>query len=92
MSRLLLGLELDNARSSQHIVGRWLDKTTSFRGQNVKRINIIAFTALLILPAGLKGQEAQGYAPSSEATADIIETAKAAGSFNTLAKAIEAAA
>ena len=57
----------------------------------MKRINIIAFTALLILPAGLKGQEAQGYAPSSEATADIIETAKAAGSFNTLGKAIEAA-
>ena len=57
----------------------------------MKRINIIAFTALLILPAGLQAQEAQGYAPASEATADIIETAKAAGSFNTLAKAIEAA-
>src|SRR5918997_5326650 len=57
----------------------------------MKRINIIAFTALLVLPAGLRAQEAQGYAPSSEATADIIETAKAAGSFNTLAAAIEAA-
>src|SRR5918997_1931939 len=57
----------------------------------MKRIHIIAFTALLVLPAGLQAQEAQGYAPSSEATADIIETAKAAGSFNTLAAAIEAA-
>ena len=57
----------------------------------MKPIKILAFTALLILPAGLQAQEAQGYAPSTEATADIIETAKAAGSFNTLAKAIEAA-
>jgi uncharacterized surface protein with fasciclin (FAS1) repeats len=57
----------------------------------MKPIRIIAFTALLILPAGLKAQEAQGYAPAREATADIIETAKAAGSFNTLAKAIEVA-
>jgi uncharacterized surface protein with fasciclin (FAS1) repeats len=57
----------------------------------MKPIRILAFTALLILPAGLQAQEAQGYAPSSEATADIIETAKAAGSFNTLAKAIEVA-
>jgi uncharacterized surface protein with fasciclin (FAS1) repeats len=30
----------------------------------MKPIRIIAFTALLILPAGLKAQEAQGYAPS----------------------------
>jgi uncharacterized surface protein with fasciclin (FAS1) repeats len=57
----------------------------------MKRINIIAFTALLVLPASLRAQEAQGYAPASEAPADIIETAKAAGSFNTLAAAIEAA-
>ena len=57
----------------------------------MKRIHIIAFTALLVLPASLRAQEAQGYAPPAEATADIIETAKAAGSFNTLAAAIEAA-
>lgn len=57
----------------------------------MKPINILAFAALVFLPAGLQGQEAQGYAPSREASADIIETAKAAGSFNTLAKAIEAA-
>jgi uncharacterized surface protein with fasciclin (FAS1) repeats len=57
----------------------------------MRPINILAFSALLFLPAGLQAQEAQGYAPASEASADIIETAKAAGSFNTLAKAIEAA-
>jgi uncharacterized surface protein with fasciclin (FAS1) repeats len=57
----------------------------------MRSINILAFSALLILPAGVQAQEAQGYAPSTEATADIIETAKAAGSFNTLAAAIEAA-
>ncbi|HEY5941118.1 MAG TPA: fasciclin domain-containing protein [Gemmatimonadales bacterium] len=57
----------------------------------MRPINILAFSALLFLPAGLRAQDAQGYAPASEASADIIETAKAAGSFNTLAKAIEAA-
>ena len=57
----------------------------------MRSINTLAFAALLALPAGLQAQEAQGYAPSSEASADIIETAKAAGSFTTLAKAIEAA-
>ena len=57
----------------------------------MRPIRILTFAALFILPAPLQGQEAQGYAPASEATADIIETAKAAGSFNTLAKAIEAA-
>jgi uncharacterized surface protein with fasciclin (FAS1) repeats len=56
----------------------------------MKSIHILAFAALLI-PAGLQAQEAQGYAPSSEASADIIETAKGAGTFNTLAQAIEAA-
>lgn len=54
-------------------------------------IRIFTFAALFILPASLQAQEAQGYAPASEASADIIETAKAAGSFNTLATAIEAA-
>ena len=57
----------------------------------MRPINILAFAALVILPAGLQAQEAQGYAPSREASADIIETAKAAGSFFTLGKAIEAA-
>jgi uncharacterized surface protein with fasciclin (FAS1) repeats len=57
----------------------------------MKPIHIIAFAAMLILPAGLQAQEAQGYAPAREASADIVETAKSAGSFNTLAKAIEAA-
>jgi uncharacterized surface protein with fasciclin (FAS1) repeats len=57
----------------------------------MRRIRIFAFAALVSLPAGLQAQDAQGYAPSREASADIIETAKAAGSFNTLAKAIEAA-
>ena len=57
----------------------------------MRPINIIAFATLLVLPASLRAHEAQGYAPASEATADIIETAKAAGSFNTLAAAIEAA-
>ena len=56
----------------------------------MRLIRIFAFSALFI-PASLQAQEAQGYAPASEATTDIIETAKAAGSFNTLAKAIEAA-
>src|SRR5215213_6603405 len=62
-----------------------------FEDRTMRPIHILTFAALLSLPAGLQGQEAQGYAPSREATADIIETAKAAGSFNTLAKAIEAA-
>ncbi len=57
----------------------------------MRPINILAFSALLILPPGLQAQEAQGYAPATEASADIIETAKAAGSFSTLTKAIEAA-
>ena len=56
----------------------------------MKPIHILS-AALLFIPAGLQAQETQGYAPSREASADIIETAKAAGSFSTLAKAIEAA-
>jgi uncharacterized surface protein with fasciclin (FAS1) repeats len=55
----------------------------------MRRIHIIA--ALIFVPAGLWAQEAQGYAPARETSADIVETAKAAGSFNTLAQAIEAA-
>ena len=57
----------------------------------MRPIHIFVFAALLSLPTGLQAQEAQGYAPSDEASADIIETAKGAGSFNTLAQAIEAA-
>jgi uncharacterized surface protein with fasciclin (FAS1) repeats len=51
----------------------------------------LAIAAFLSLPIGAAAQESQGYAPAAEATGDIIETAGAAGSFTTLAKAIEAA-
>src|ERR687894_951034 len=59
--------------------------------RTMKPIHMLALAALISMPAGLQAQEAQGYAPASEASADIIETAKGAGTFNTLAKAIEAA-
>jgi uncharacterized surface protein with fasciclin (FAS1) repeats len=51
----------------------------------------LVIAAFLALPVGAAAQEAQGYAPGAEATGDILETAGAAGSFTTLAKAIEAA-
>jgi uncharacterized surface protein with fasciclin (FAS1) repeats len=35
--------------------------------------HFIAFSALVLLPAVLYAQETQGYAPSREASADIIE-------------------
>lgn len=59
----------------------------------MKSLRTIALAAALAVPATLAAQEAQGYSESPAATAesDIIETAVAAGSFNTLAKAIEAA-
>ena len=57
----------------------------------MKRFHILALAALLALPAAAGAQEAQGYAPAAEAEGDIIETAGAAGSFTTLARAIEAA-
>jgi uncharacterized surface protein with fasciclin (FAS1) repeats len=58
----------------------------------MKSFNSLVFAALLALPAGAAAQEAQGYAPAESAAAgDILETAKAAGSFTTLARAIEAA-
>jgi uncharacterized surface protein with fasciclin (FAS1) repeats len=44
----------------------------------------------LVAPGTLACQDAQGYS-EQPATRDIIETAAAAGSFNTLAAAIEAA-
>jgi uncharacterized surface protein with fasciclin (FAS1) repeats len=53
----------------------------------------IALVAVLVIPARLGAQETQGYSPSAaaESKADIIETAVAADSFTTLAKAIQAA-
>ena len=59
----------------------------------MKSLRTLAFAVTLAVPGTLAAQEAQGYSesPSNTATADIIETAAAAGSFTTLAKAIEAA-
>lgn len=57
----------------------------------MKPFHSIALAALLALPATAVAQEPQGYAPDTEVKGDIIETAAAAGSFTTLAKAIEAA-
>ncbi len=59
----------------------------------MKSLRTIAFAAALAVPGSLAAQEAQGYSESPAATAegDIIETAVAAGSFKTLAKAIDAA-
>ena len=59
----------------------------------MKSLRTLAFAVTLAVPGTLTAQEAQGYSesPSNAATADIIETAAAAGSFTTLAKAIEAA-
>jgi uncharacterized surface protein with fasciclin (FAS1) repeats len=52
------------------------------------KLNALALAAALLLPGAAAAQEAQGYeAPKS----DIVQTAVAAGSFTTLAKAIEAA-
>lgn len=56
----------------------------------MKSLRTIALAATLVVPGTLAAQEAQGYS-ESPAKGDIIETAVAAGSFNTLAKAIEAA-
>ena len=59
----------------------------------MKSLRTLAFAAAFAVPGTLAAQEAQGYSesPSTMAKADIIETAVAAGSFKTLAKAIEAA-
>ena len=57
----------------------------------MKPFHTLALAALLTLPATAVAQEAQGYAADAPAAGDIIETAGAAGSFTTLAKAIEAA-
>jgi uncharacterized surface protein with fasciclin (FAS1) repeats len=57
----------------------------------MKPFHSIALVALLALPVTAVAQESQGYAPEAGAKGDIIEVATAAGSFTTLAKAIEAA-
>jgi len=56
-------------------------------------LRTLALAATLAVPAALTAQEAQGYSesPATTSTSDIIETAAAAGSFTTLAKAIVAA-
>ena len=56
-------------------------------------LRTVALAAVLAFPGTLVAQEAQGYAttPAAESNGDIVETAIAAGSFTTLAKAIEAA-
>src|SRR6185503_6187850 len=57
----------------------------------MKSFRSLALTALLIAPATAVAQEAQGYAPAAQPAGDIIETAVSAGSFTTLAKALQAA-
>ena len=52
-------------------------------------LRTLAVAAVLTTPGTLACQDAQGY--SEPVSRDIIETAAAAGSFNTLAAAIEAA-
>lgn len=56
----------------------------------MKPYRLLATGALMGIPSRPR-QEAQGYAPAASAEGDIIETAGAAGSFTTLARAIEAA-
>jgi uncharacterized surface protein with fasciclin (FAS1) repeats len=51
----------------------------------------MALAVLLALPVTAVAQESQGYAPDATAKGDIIEVATEAGSFTTLAKAIEVA-
>jgi uncharacterized surface protein with fasciclin (FAS1) repeats len=57
----------------------------------MKPFRSLALAALLIAPASAVAQEAQGYAPAAAPAGDIIETATSAGSFTTLAKALQAA-
>jgi len=57
----------------------------------MKPFHYLTIAALLALPVSATAQEAQGYAPTVETKGDILETAGAAGSFTTLAKAIAAA-
>jgi uncharacterized surface protein with fasciclin (FAS1) repeats len=65
-------------------------KTQPQEGTIMKALHTIALASVLALPGTLACQDdAQGY--TEPVTRDIIETAAAAGSFNTLAAAIEAA-
>lgn len=58
----------------------------------MKPFRLLAIAALMGIPVVTAGaQESQGYAPSTTAEGDLIETAARAGSFTTLARAIEAA-
>lgn len=57
----------------------------------MKPFRSLALAALLAAPAAAVAQEPQGYAPAAAPAGDIIETATRAGSFTTLAKALEAA-
>lgn len=54
-------------------------------------IRSLALAALLAVPVSAVAQESQGYAPAPATTGDIIETATKAGSFTTLATALEVA-
>jgi uncharacterized surface protein with fasciclin (FAS1) repeats len=56
----------------------------------MRALRTIALASVLAVPGTLACQDSQGYS-EMPATRDIIETAAAAGSFNTLAAAIEAA-
>jgi uncharacterized surface protein with fasciclin (FAS1) repeats len=57
----------------------------------MKPFRSLALAALLLAPATAVAQDASGYAPAAPATGDLIETATSAGSFTTLAKALQAA-
>jgi uncharacterized surface protein with fasciclin (FAS1) repeats len=57
----------------------------------MKPFRSLALAALLAAPAAAVAQETQGYAPAAVPAGDIIETAARAGSFTTLAKALETA-
>jgi len=57
----------------------------------MKPFRSLALASLLIAPATAVAQDATGYAPAAAPAGDIIETATSAGSFTTLAKALEAA-
>jgi hypothetical protein len=56
----------------------------------MRSIHIFAFASLVLLPQSVWAQDAQGYAPAREASADIVETARNAGSFTILSQAIDA--
>ena len=57
----------------------------------MKPLRSLALAALLVAPGTAVAQEAQGYAPAAAPAGDIVETATSAGTFTTLAKALEAA-